>query len=84
MLALTDSDLLREHRAHAVPGLALVELAESSLALAESLARGAILLAAGTYRLREGDAYVDLARIHLALGRTDATIDSGEQALAIH
>nr|WP_238351166.1 BTAD domain-containing putative transcriptional regulator [Kribbella shirazensis] len=84
VLAATDSDLLREYRAHAVRGLALVELSESSLALAESRAREAIALAAGSYRLHEGDAYVDLARIQLALGQTDAAMESGHTALAIH
>ncbi|WP_350275164.1 BTAD domain-containing putative transcriptional regulator [Kribbella sp. HUAS MG21] len=84
VLAATDSDLLREYRAHAVRGLALVELSESSLQLAESRAREAIALAAGSYRLHEGDAYVDLARIQLALNRPDAAIDAGHRALAIH
>lgn len=83
VLAATDSELLREYRAHAVRGLALVELTESP-ALAETRAREAIALAAGSYRLHEGDAYVDLARIQLARGRTDEAIESGQQALTIH
>lgn len=83
-LAMTASGLLREYRAHALRGLALLALAESSFATAESLAREAIRVAAGADRLQEGDAFTVLARAQLALGDTAASIESGTQALTIH
>lgn len=80
---LANSELLREFRTHAIRGLALADLAESSLVAAESGARDALELAAGADRLHEGEALVVLARVQLALGDPNAAIEYGEQALAI-
>ena len=80
---LASSDLMREYRTHAIRGLALADLAESSLDTSESRAREAIEIAVGADRLHEGEALVVLARVQLALGRPQAAIEYGEQALAI-
>ncbi|MEI8413036.1 MULTISPECIES: AfsR/SARP family transcriptional regulator [unclassified Kribbella] len=80
---LASSDTMREYRTHATRGLALADLAESSLAAAESHAREAIEIAIGADRMHEGEALVVLARVELALGRTDDAVVHAEQALAI-
>jgi tetratricopeptide (TPR) repeat protein len=81
---LASSDSMRAYRTHAIRGLALTDLAESSLAAAELHAREAVEVAIGADRLHEADGLVVLARIQLALGRPEAAIEYGEQALAIH
>jgi DNA-binding SARP family transcriptional activator len=80
---LARPESMREYRTHATRGLALADLAESQPKAAETHAREAIEIAIGSDRLHEGDAYVVLARIQLAIGRPEAAIESAEQALAI-
>jgi tetratricopeptide (TPR) repeat protein len=80
---LASSDHMREYRTHATRGLALADLAESSLAAAESHAREAIEIAVGAHRMHEGEALVVLAWVELALGRTEDAVAHAEQALAI-
>lgn len=82
--ALASSESMRGFRTHALRGLALTDLAECSLTVAESRAREAIEVAIGADRLHEADALVVLARVQLALGRPESAIEYGEQALAIH
>ncbi len=80
---LASADLLREYRARAVHGLAVVALAGSDLDAAESLARDAVELSTGSDRMHEGDAVVVLARVKLALGDREAASQYGAQALSI-
>ncbi|TWD75042.1 DNA-binding SARP family transcriptional activator [Kribbella amoyensis] len=80
---LAGSELLQEYRTHAIRGLAHVDLAEGRLDAAEANARTAIELADGVDRMHEGEALVVLARVLLELGRPEAAIEAGEQALAI-
>lgn len=80
---LASAELLREYRAHAVRGLAVVALAGSEFGEAESLARDAVELSTGTDRMQEGAAVVVLARVKWALGDPEAASKYGAEALAI-
>ncbi|WP_117213739.1 AfsR/SARP family transcriptional regulator [Allorhizocola rhizosphaerae] len=75
---------LHQYRSHAMRGLALCDLAQSAPESAQSRAREAIALAAGTERQHEAEALVVLARVELALGRPAEAIARAEQGLAIH